>query len=68
MSKHQKKHNPPVAPSDDDENGTQDPPTPEAVVPVMETSAGEVAALETIGAEATSPHQQPEDGWRKVSE
>ncbi|CAM9488812.1 unnamed protein product [Lampetra planeri] len=34
----------------------------------METTAGEVTAPETVGADATSPHQQPEDGWRKVSE
>ncbi|CAM9545327.1 unnamed protein product [Lampetra planeri] len=68
MSKHQKKRNPPVASSDDDENGTQDLLTPGAVVSVMETMVGEVAAPETVGADATSPHQQPVYGWRKVSE
>ncbi|CAM9618297.1 unnamed protein product [Lampetra fluviatilis] len=69
MSKYQKKRNPPVASSDGDENVTQDLlPTPRTVVPVIETMAEEVAAPEAINRDVTSPHQQPENAWRKVSE
>ncbi|CAN0425430.1 unnamed protein product [Lampetra fluviatilis] len=36
--------------------------------PVIETTAGELAAPEAVIPGAATPHQQPEDGWRKVSE
>ncbi|CAN0421659.1 unnamed protein product [Lampetra planeri] len=68
MSKHQKKWNPPVASSDDDENATQYLlRAPGTTVPVIEATASELAVPETVEPGAATLHQQPEDGGRMVS-
>ncbi|CAM9323991.1 unnamed protein product [Lampetra fluviatilis] len=69
MSKYQKKRNPLVASSEDDENETQDLLTAlGTAVPIIEATVGELAAPETVGPGAASLQQQPpEEGWRMVS-
>ncbi|CAM9411715.1 unnamed protein product [Lampetra planeri] len=69
MSKYQKKRNPLVASSEDDENETQDLLTAlGTAVPIIEATVGELGAPETVGPGAASLQQQPpEEGWRMVS-